>query len=170
MARQRGFSLLELVVCIALITGLASIAYSRLSQLAEDAEHAAFQGVVGWLQAGVNLEFSHALAQGRLADMQQLERYNPMLLADKVVQRPSNYLGELSEAQAEQAPAGHWFFVLGRGELVYRSRYRGGFSRYQPDERGDIRFRLKLLRAAADSLGKRAVRGVALERIAVETD
>ncbi len=149
--RQRGFSLLELVIAGVLITVLVTVSYRQYMAIVVDAEHAAFNGVRGWLQAGLNMTLSNAIGGHHQASLEQLEGANPMQLLDGVMVPPSNYLGELSGSAAEQAEAGHWYFDLDRQLLLYRFRYRAAMNGFEraPDNR--VGFRLKFVKPAADN-------------------
>ena len=172
MVRQRGrggraggFSKFELVVCLLLMTVVGSILYGRYMALVVDAERAAIRGVIGWLQAGVNVRMSLAVTSGDYGGLGALEGSNPMVLVARVMEPPSNYLGELDGAAAQQAPRGYWYFDRDRGVLVYRLRYQAsgdGFVR-AADQR--IGFRLKLRYRAADKHPGQRISGLALEAV-----
>lgn len=156
--RQRGFSMLELVIAGLLIMVLVTVSYRQYMNLVVDAEHAAFNGVRGWLQAGLNMTLSKAIGGHNQTSLAELEGANPMRLLDGVMVPPSNYLGELSGRDAEQAEPGNWYFELDRRLLVYRFRYRAAMNGFEraPDNR--VGFQLKLVKPSAD----RAVTGLRL--------
>ncbi len=160
--RQRGFSLLELVIVVVIIVVLASGVYLRYIELVVDAERAAFQGVLGWLQAGINMELSESLAQGSLQGIQRLEQTNPMALVAKIMEPPSNYLGELGPEEGAKVAPGHWYYDLGQRQLVYHVRYNRNLVGAEAVDGNRLIFQLKVVFRAADSRGRRAVRGVDL--------
>lgn len=165
---QRGFTKFELVVCILVIVVVATALYSRYMALVADAERAAFRGVMGWLQAGVNVRMSLAVSNGDLGSLRRLENSNPMELVADVMSLPSNYLGELTEGAAEQARPGHWYFDRDRQLLVYRIRYQStaeGFTR-ATDER--LGFRLKVNYRAAVNSSRPVVSGLVLEPVGAQ--
>lgn len=120
---QHGFTLVELlaVVCVLLVIMTAS--YSRYVALVVEAEQAAFKGVMSWLQAGVNLTLSDAYSRHRLDSLQRMQSGNPMVLLTEHMTAPSNYLGELTRAEAQQVPPAHWYYDLDQRRLVYHVRY-----------------------------------------------
>ncbi|WP_210398006.1 hypothetical protein [Motiliproteus sediminis] len=163
--RHRGFTKFELVICILVIVVVATALYSRYMALVADAERAAFRGVMGWLQAGVNVRMSLALSDGDLSELQQLEGSNPMALVAEVMSLPSNYLGVLDDEAAARARPGNWYFDRDRGLLVYRFRYQStaeGFTR-AADER--LGFRLKVNYRPAANQGRAAVSGLVLQAV-----
>ncbi|WP_207060644.1 Tfp pilus assembly protein FimT/FimU [Motiliproteus sp. SC1-56] len=159
--RQRGFTLFELVVCLLLITVLATLAYLHYQRLAVDAERAAFRGVLGWLRAGINLERTRALGSGQPASLEALEGTNPMALLARVVTPPANYVGERNGDEALAVPGGRWYFDSGTGQLVYRVRYAAN-RRGLPPGVERVGFSLKVHPAPADKKDRRVRRGLAL--------
>ena len=162
LQRQRGFSMLELVIAGLLIMVLVTVSYRQYMTIVVDAEHAAFNGVRGWLQAGLNMTLSNALGGSRPASLAELEGANPMQLLDGVMVPPSNYLGELSGRAAEQAEPGNWYFDRDRLLLLYRFRYRAAMNGFEraPDNR--VGFRLKFVKRSADSRTNRTASGLML--------
>lgn len=165
MGRTRGFTQFELVVCLTLILLLGFGGYLRYMALVVDAERAAFQGVMGWLQAGINLEMGRALVRGDLGELSVLEGRNPMELVTRVMTPPSNYLGALSGEAAAAAEPGNWYYDSERALLVYRVKYEANLEGFRraPDRR--LAFRLKVVYQPADNRGYRRVRGLKLEAV-----
>ncbi|OMH39532.1 type II secretion system protein [Motiliproteus sp. MSK22-1] len=161
---QGGFSLLELLVSAVIILVLVAGAYMRYMELAIDAERAAFKGVIGWLQAGMNMEMGHALTQGGMQNLEHLEHSNPMALVLKVMEPPSNYLGELDQQQALAAEPGFWYFDLHQKSLIYRVRYDQNLEGIDKLDNNKLSFVLKLVYSPADSYkGRRVIRRVRLQ-------
>ncbi|RDE18864.1 prepilin-type N-terminal cleavage/methylation domain-containing protein [Motiliproteus coralliicola] len=163
--RQSGFSLLELVVVGLVILVVATASYRQYMSLVVDAEIAAFNGVRGWLQAGVNLAMSDAISGRAGRRLEDLDGTNPMVLLDSAMVPPSNYLGELSGLAAQQAEPGNWYFDLDQRALFYRFRYRQAMPGFEqaPDDR--VGFELKLLRSRADNPNNRDQQTLRLEFI-----
>ena len=161
---QGGFSLLELLVAAAVILVLVAGAYSRYMELAIDAERAAFKGVIGWLQAGINMEMGHALTQGGMQNLEHLEHSNPMALVLRVIEPPSNYLGELNQQQALGVEPGFWYFDLHQKSLIYRVRYDQNLEGIDKLDNNKLSFILKLVYSPADNYkGRRVIRRVRLQ-------
>ncbi|MEH6470160.1 MAG: prepilin-type N-terminal cleavage/methylation domain-containing protein [Halopseudomonas sp.] len=149
--RQQGFSMLELIVAGLLIVVLATVSYRQYTNIVVDAERAAFSGVRGWLQAGVNLAMSDAIGKRNRTGLAELEGSNPMRLLDGVLSLPSNYLGELEGEAAIQAASGNWYFDLDQRTLYYRFRFRQAMEGFERAQNDRIGFRLKLVRSSADN-------------------
>jgi len=62
--RNRGFTLIELVVVIAILAILAAFALPRFAQLSEQAHEASIQGTAGALSAGVALAKAQWVGNG----------------------------------------------------------------------------------------------------------
>ncbi len=164
-ARQRGFTLLELVIAIVVILLLATGSYIRYMALAADAERAAFKGVSGWLRAGLNMEVSGALGRNDMASLEALEMSNPMSLVMKVMEPPSNYLGELSGTEARNAAAGHWYYDLDQRLLAYHVRYNRNLEAIAGTNYNRLYFKLKVSFRPADRNGMLRPGGLRLEPV-----
>lgn len=110
----RGFTLIELVIVICLVGVLASIFFKRVLFYQEMAEKAAMQQVVGALQTALILEFGHRMASG--SGLNNVSKENPM---DWLMQKPANYVGELSAFNPTLIERGNWVFDKGKHELIY---------------------------------------------------
>ena len=151
LRRQRGFSMLELVVAGLLIVVLATATYRQYMNIVVDAEHAAFDGVSGWLQAGLNMRLSRAVGGQQPELLADLEGANPMRLLEEVMVPPSNYLGELGGQEAQQAEPGNWYFDLQQRVLIYRFRYREAMEGFERAADQRIGLRLKFVKRSDDN-------------------
>lgn len=151
LRRQSGFSMLELVIAGLLIAVLAAASYRQYMDIVVDAEHAAFDGVSGWLQAGLNMRLSRAVVGQQLDPLADLEGANPMRLLEGVMVPPSNYLGELGGQAAQQAEPGNWYFDLQQRVLIYRFRYREAMEGFERAADQRIGLRLKFVKRPADN-------------------
>jgi len=138
--RQRGFTLLELVMVIIIISILGLVAVNRFWQWSVVAERANLQTVVGAIRTALGLETT------RLAMRQQLDKLpgyidtNPMNL---LAQTPHTYVGEI-ENEKQMVPDGSWYFDISTSLLVYRLKYTNGFSTGLAGT-PRIRYRIKLV-------------------------
>ena len=112
-----GFSLLELVVVIALIGTLIAVAVTRLLPYIDAAERVAVLRVEGQLRSSINMEAAKRIVRGQSASLSDLEGSNPIKY---LLEPPKNYVGELLQREIEQAPTRHWYFEQDRQRLVYR--------------------------------------------------
>jgi len=112
----RGFSLLELVIVIVLLSILLAVAIERLLLMKARAESSAMEQVVGTLRSAITIRVAELIARARVAEVSTLVRSNPMLL---LAERPQNYLGELFGADPATLPAGNWYFDRRERALCY---------------------------------------------------
>ena len=136
--KQNGFTLLELAVAIITIGILASIFLNRMQRYQEFVEKTVVEATVANIRSGLRLRVAELIMQDRMNEMGSLSRENPMSWLEAP---PSNYVGQLAQAQDQRTPPGSWYFDQGRHELVYlldRSRY------FHPGRDGQkaIRFRV----------------------------
>ncbi len=75
MKKQQGFTLIELVVVIAVLAILASFALPRFAELADDAHRASVESAGGSYIAAVNLVRAQWLANGVRAPVTNLQGY-----------------------------------------------------------------------------------------------
>ena len=124
MRGERGFSLLELVIAIVIISVLLVIAVDRLLRLRFEAEHATVQSVIGALRSALYIEFAGAAARNQMARMDVAPGSNPML---RLAERPDAYAGEFFGADPALFEAGTWYFDTRDRALVYLVRFPEAF-------------------------------------------
>lgn len=113
---SRGFSLLELVVVVALVSVLLAVAIDRLLLVKARAESMGVEQVLGAVRSAITIRVAELIARARAAEVGRLVRTNPMLL---LAERPQNYLGELFGPDASTLQAGNWFFDTRDHALCY---------------------------------------------------
>ncbi len=129
--RKHGFSLLELLIVIIIISALLGIAIERLLKLQVQAERSSMESMIGTLQSAIALTISEHIAKGKIPELKNYLDSNPMaLLADT----PVNYLGDFEGRPENPEPASWWFeqnshslvyFVLNQEHFVTQSGEKG---------------------------------------------
>ena len=138
--KQQGFTLLELVVVIIIISILGLFALDRIFVIRIAAEQAAVKQLVGTIKSALGLEVARLALDGNLTAVAKLDKTNPMLLLS---QTPGNYIGAKDETNHIKEP-GAWYFDIKQKALVYNVLYSEGF---QTSLTGvpRIRYRIKLI-------------------------
>lgn len=153
----RGFTLLELVVCVLVISALVTALLERLAYYQELAEKAAMESTARVVKTGLQIRLAQLIIANQQAEAAALETGDPTQWLEV---RPANYDGPWRES----AEPGNWYFDGPRRELVYVARTAtrleiGG----QPDYR-QLRFRVRLLKDTLQVAGGQveSVTGVTL--------
>jgi prepilin-type N-terminal cleavage/methylation domain-containing protein len=114
---RSGFTLLEMVLVVAIVSVLVIIALDKLSGVRVDAERVAMETVIGSLESALNVTLASHAVKGRLEALAALAGSNPM---DLLAKTPRNYLGALSAPDPHAIQGYAWYFDRGAGALVYR--------------------------------------------------
>ncbi len=115
---QAGFSLLELVVVIALIGTLLVVALWRMAGFVREAERVAVLTMEGQMRNILVLEAAKRILNPGGPAVAGLAHSNPMRL---MLETPVNYLGELAPRETWDLPQRHWYFDTHDLRLVYRT-------------------------------------------------
>lgn len=119
-----GFSLLELVIVIVIISVLMVLAISRLLALQVDAERVTMEMVVGTLRSTIGMKVAESIVKSKVSDLKFFEGSNPM---DLLAEVPRNYLGEKEDVDPLKLEDGNWYFDKREKALVYLVRNKGFF-------------------------------------------
>lgn len=139
--RHCGFSLVELVVVIAIIAALFSVAFQRLFVLQVEAERTAVEQIVGNLRSAIGIKVAEHYVNNDFAGLRGLEGSNPM---DRLAEVPHSYLGALSGVDPAKIPPGHWYFDVPSRTLVYRVK-NADYFRNDLGAPARIRFTVRVL-------------------------
>jgi general secretion pathway protein G len=127
--RSGGFSLLELVIVIVIISVLLVLAISRLLALMVDAERVTMETVAGTLRSAIGMKVAESIVKSKVSELPALVGSNPMAL---LAETPRNYLGELDGADPARLEDGNWYFDKRDKTLVYLVRNKGFFVGGEP--------------------------------------
>lgn len=120
--QQRGFTFLELIAVIIIVSILALFAFDRVWSLRAAAEQASVAQVVGNIKSALGLEVVRFALQGKMAAIAELENTNPIPL---LAQAPTSYLGEKENGNVTDK--GSWYFDKKNKLLIYNVAYEEGF-------------------------------------------
>jgi len=156
-----GFSLLELVVVIAIISTLATFLLQRFLVLQAAAEKVAMETVVGTLRSAMGMEIAQYYVNNNLRGARKLVGSNPM---KQLAQVPANYLGEFNRANPGSLETGNWYFDKRQGVLVYlvkhTSYFKGGASKPKR-----IRFAVRLVYDRGSRRSRRKIEGIRISAL-----
>lgn len=93
---QKGFTLLEMVIVIILISFLGLIILDRVWKYRVYAEEAAVTATIGNIRSALGLEVAKLAVRGQTQKISAFESTNPMIL---LAQAPHNYIGEISDSE-----------------------------------------------------------------------
>lgn len=135
---QRGFTLLELVVVIALVGVLGAAALDRLWFYQEQAEKVVMEQTASILRSAMRLQMADLIVRQEISRIPGLANQNPM---DWLAEKPGNYLGEFSNPAPGSMAPGNWYFDSKQRVLVYLVE-RG--NHFVPDRSGikQVRYRV----------------------------
>ncbi|HKK06565.1 MAG TPA: prepilin-type N-terminal cleavage/methylation domain-containing protein [Gammaproteobacteria bacterium] len=134
-----GFTLLELVVVIIIISILLAIAAERLLKIRAQAERAAVARAVGNMRSALGMRLAKDIADDNWPAIGKLAGSNPMTLMTRI---PGNYLGVIQDPEPAKIAGMQWYFDAGAGALVYRIRYAESFRSPLPGP-ARLRFRIE---------------------------
>src|SRR5437899_1843983 len=98
-----GFSLIEFVVVVVVVSIISAILLDRVKFYQEHAEKTTMEATAAAIQAGLHLRMAGYLASGRDRDIAKLADENPM---NWLARRPDNYAGALDRLAAEDIADG----------------------------------------------------------------
>lgn len=112
----KGFSLIELIIVIAILSMLMSVFLDRVWYFQEMAEKAAMEENVGAIQSALTMLHAKGFVRGTPEDVNRLARENPVKWLQKP---PRNYAGEFFNPTIHSVAPGSWIFDLKARELIY---------------------------------------------------
>ena len=127
--RQKGFTLIEIIVLVLIIGVLGAVAIAKYVSLTREAEQANFKAVLGSLRSALTIYSAKQITSG-----QPITVHNPF---DDLGNTPSNYAGAFGDVDVGNCGPGQWAYQSGDPGLnsswsvvVYRPKERisSGFS------------------------------------------
>jgi len=108
----RGFTLIELIVVVAIVSTLMAVALDRLLYYEERAEQAMMNADLEAVKMGLRIRTAELMASGHGERIPALENENPMRWMERP---PAGYAGDYV------APPRHgsWYFAANTHELIY---------------------------------------------------
>jgi general secretion pathway protein G len=113
---QRGFTLLEMVVVIIVISVIGFVALSYYQKLLVDSERTRLQHDVGVMRSAIGMQVADYIVSGELHRLGELAGSNPI---DLLEEKPDNYLGIFPDDRSAELERGNWFFAEDEVSLIY---------------------------------------------------
>lgn len=116
MRNHKGFTILELIVVVALVAVLVGVALPKFYRMTLRAEALSTQGMIGQLRSALSLQMARGLYQGE--DFAAWAHDGPQALypmRDLLLEQPENYLGVVKNSDKR----GCWYDDKLSHELVY---------------------------------------------------
>jgi general secretion pathway protein G len=135
MQGARGFTMIELILVVVLVSVVAVVGIDRLLYYQERAEKAAMDATLASFKMGLQIHSAELAIANQLSDVATLERENPVRWLDAP---PPNYGGEYRSP----GEPGNWYFAPKQAELVYVAK-NNSYLRL-PGETNELRFKVRL--------------------------
>lgn len=139
-AGSRGFTLIELIVVIAILVLVMGTLLNRVLYYQEQAEKTAMEGVLAAIQSALVMQYGQLATRGKPKDAELLAQINPLELLQE---KPRNYLGEYYDPTPQSIVGGGWMFDLKARDLIYVPK-RASYLEPGKDGRKWIRFHVVL--------------------------
>jgi general secretion pathway protein G len=160
--KQRGASLLEFAVAVAVIGILMTILLQRVFYYQGEAERVAVEHTVANLRTALEIRVTQGKLPGGSIDLTTLAEQNPLNLLKN---KPVNYAGELFQPSDSDIGEGNWCFDRYDKSLIYLLNNGNSFGDAQSKR---LKFKVKLLRlphSPAKPSGTPEPTGVAFEQV-----
>jgi len=134
--RSAGFTLIELIMVIIVISTLAGVAIDKLLYYQERAEKAMVDATLESVKMGLRIRMAELVSSNRASELPQLESENPMRWMEEP---PTGYAGEY----AAPVKPGSWYYATPKNELVYMPSSTSHLDIGQNKDK-ELRFRVAL--------------------------
>ncbi len=137
---QAGFTFLELIIVIAIISTLVVFAIDRMLGLRVDAERVALRRNASAMQTAAVMQLSEYLVKRQQNQIREMAGANPVRFLQNP---PAGYVGERANPDPNSIAPGDWYFDTADRVLVYRVVNAEYFQTPLPGP-ARVRFRLEL--------------------------
>jgi len=132
-----GYTFLELVLVIVVISILIAVALDRYSRLLVDVERTSMEHDLGVMRSAIGMKVAERFLAGDMASLKTLVNSNPM---DLLAEKPKNYVGVVSHREASGVTEGSWYYDTDIEALIYLVIHKRYFVGELKPER--IRFKI----------------------------
>ena len=139
--KTRGFTLIELIVVVAVVGMLATIALDRLIWFQGQAEKANMEYTASMIKSGLWMSAANLMMAERSKEIGDLAKRNPI---DLLAQKPENYLGALDGTNLAVLQRGKWFYDTSRQQVIYVIDQRYNFRPAVTDD-FTVKYSVKLI-------------------------
>ena len=150
--RREGFTLIELILVICLVSVLAVAAAERFLYYQERAEKAAMESVLAGVKMGLQIRMAEMFMTNQQVKASELESENPMRWLQEP---PVTYAGEY----ATPVKSGYWYYAARDHELAYVPTSSSFLDTGQPGSK-ELRFRVVIRYESNAITGGRTPAGV----------
>lgn len=144
--RERGFTLLELVIVIAIYSVLIGVLLDRLNYYQELAEKAAMESTLRTIKTGLQIRLAELIVTNRQAEAASLEAEDPVRWLDD---KPPNYGG----SYRKPPKPGAWYFDAPERQLVYVVNVGNRLELGAGQEPKELRFQARLVKDRVQAAG-----------------
>ncbi len=113
---DKGYTFLELLIVIAIISILIAVALDRYSKLLVDVERTTMQYDLGVMRSAIGMQVAEHFLTDNMTGLKNLVNSNPM---DLLAEKPKNYIGPVSHQEADEVEVGNWYFDTDINALIY---------------------------------------------------
>ena len=158
MKNDQGFTLLEMIVVIIVVSIIGFVALSYYQKLMVDVERTKIQHDVGVMRSAIGIQVAKYIVAGEKRKLGELVGSNPMDLLDE---RPENYRGAYPGVALNDLDTGFWYFDSSVGILYYVVR-NGRYCQTVLDNPKRLEFKISPILVDKGVPGEKSIEGLTL--------